>query len=673
MKFRNSTALWALGLSLICATGAMAAPFTFGVMSDTQWIGTDDGYNPGSVAVDIIQQLNQEFINKHVKFVIQVGDLSDSGGAVNEDFRAIFAQPLYNNNIAFFPLRGNHESSKTGGLEDVRIYPQTVSGYMNVTPTDLFSLTNADAARQPFPAVNGSTFTLGSNFQTPDPSVTGNNDWRGLTYSFDYENVRFVLLDQFTPLSAATGSNNNPFSNAIDLQQGWIDGVLGGKPANGHAFVFSHKGLITENHVDTLFGSNPSADPTGQNAFISSLYNHGVRYYMNGHDHMHDRALVSVTSGLPTDAGTAKVQNITAASDSSKFYIPANPSNDTKYNVPTFGHSRQAQLSQELNTVGYYIFNVDGPKVNVDYYSAVVNPSYSSGEYLLSASSGSATRFTPTMNFVKRESFGYSLNGKEFLVAQNASYSAVNDSYAGTTAAILSGVNGSQAHDSVNRAYLKTVNTGWTDKSAGLASDSLTLWGMTDLGQTNTDTYTLSLSYDDALFKNGFFRLATKAGNAWNNAISGNNGGAAKFVVGPYTAAYTLGTYGVDPATKTAWAVINHASDFAVAPVNTTEVSAQVSITVSGTTLNRATKLSTGTVTIKNTGTTDIPTPVFAALNGLTQGVTLANALGTTAAGAPYTTVTNSGLAAGASITIPVSFSNPTNTKINYTAAAFAE
>ena len=86
--------------------------------------------------------------------------------------------------------------------------------------------------------------------------------------------------------------------------------------------------------------------------------------------------------------------------------------------MPAFGHSRQAQLSQELNTVGYYIYSVDGPRVTVDYYSAIVNPTLSSGEYLLSASSGTPSRYTPSMTFTKRETFGYSLNGKEFQVPQ---------------------------------------------------------------------------------------------------------------------------------------------------------------------------------------------------------------------------------------------------------------
>jgi hypothetical protein len=98
-----------------CTPPASTA-WSFGVMSDTQWIGTDDGKNPRTVAVDITNQLNTQFINKQVKFVVQVGDLTDDGSNAALDMRAEFAQALYNANIGFFPLRGNHESGTRAPL-----------------------------------------------------------------------------------------------------------------------------------------------------------------------------------------------------------------------------------------------------------------------------------------------------------------------------------------------------------------------------------------------------------------------------------------------------------------------------------------------------------------------------------------------------------------------------
>jgi len=573
-----------------------ASAWSFGVMSDTQWTGVnDDGKNPNSVAVDIINQINAEMISKNVKFVIQVGDLTNDASSATKvvtgpsgtyattyktdlDTRAAFAQPLYTAGIGFFPIRGNHEDYAPSATEFVRIFPQTQTGSMNATPADVFTTNNPDAALQPFPAKTGAAFTLGSNFSSPTTT------YAGLTYSFDYQNARFVMLDQLRASDSlnvdGTAYNVN---TSMTPQQPWINTSLAGKPAGGHAFVFSHKGLITENHIDTLFGTNPADNKAGQDAFISSLANNGVRYLQLGHDHMHDRSLVYTTDGLAGSTGKYVTQ-IVGASNSSKFYIPYLPSNDDTFNAPwpswpyvysgaTYtgvGHTRQIPLSQELNTVGYYIYTIDGPRVTVDYYSAVVYPFLQSGEYNIST--------TPVMVFVKRESFGYSLNGKEFVVREGALYNdLVKDVYSNgtttTTMKIIDGMNGSNCTDGSGRTLSKAVDTGWSARTSGIASNILKLWGMANLGSDQTDEYVLSLTFDpagvsSATMGSGAFGIATKDANGnWINVVNQNfESTFKKFVSGPYNASYSLGTYGVDPATNTAWAVINYNSDFAVAP-----------------------------------------------------------------------------------------------------------
>jgi len=556
---------------LFVSTSAFAEVWRFGVMADTQWIGADDGRSPNSVPVDIIKKLNTEFINKGVKFVIEVGDLCDNGSINGEDTRAAFAQELYNAGVGFFPFRGNHDSSKAAAIEFQRIYPQTQNGMMNNTPANVFTVPNPDSGVQPFPVVSGSAFPMGSNFSSPQNYVVGGiaySNLNGLSYSFDYNNVRFVMID------GQAGGDTNGITPGVDPQQPWITAQLSGRPAGTHAFVMSHKGLITENHVDVLFGSDPSKDPAGQNAFISSLQSNGVRYYLGGHDHMHNRSIIT------SPDQTSSVQDLLCASDSSKFYTPGSPSNDQKYNVPAFGFTRQTQIAQELHRVGYYIFTLDGPRVTVDYYSApsTATPNGCAAgspncEYLITT--------TPALNFAKAETFGYSLNGHEYLVAQGQSYTAVNENYKGTSAQIVDGINGSIAADYDGRHFTKAVDTGWTDgtvstpkSNSDTASNILTLWGMSDLYATHTDTYTLSLSYDPSKSRPehlgvGLFGLATRDENGnWVNAVTRNIGGIQKFVMGPWQPGYGLGTYGVDPGTKTAWAVINYNADFAVARFN---------------------------------------------------------------------------------------------------------
>jgi hypothetical protein len=532
----------------IGAASAMAEPWSFGVMSDTQWPNSPDNKNPNSVAVNVINHLNQEFINKKVKFVVAVGDVTDSGSVLALDTRATFAQALYNAGIGFYPLRGNHESSKTAAIEFQRIFPQTQTGVNNQTPLASFVTTTYYGAP---PLNTNGTFTVGSNF------VSSSADFAGLTYSFDYKNARIVMLDQFTPPSGASHS-------VLDATQvNWVGTQLQNRPANTHAFVFGHKHLISENHADTLFGSNPSVNPSGlQDIFMANLFNNGVHYYMGGHDHMHNRAIVTSPDGY------SKVQNIITASDSYKFYIPQNPSNDAKYNIPANGITngpREMEISQELFAIGYYIVTVDGPRVTVDYYAS---PNGCNGDC-------DETNDVIPYTFSKHETFGYSLNGKEFLVAEGQSYDNVQDSHDRTSARILGGFNGSTGMDYSGRPFTKTVDTGWAHRTCATDSDVLSLWGMTGtLGSEQTDVYTLSMNYDLKRVRpehlgGGLFGLATKdADGNWINAVDKNFGGTKKFVMGAWDPSYELGTYGVDPSTHTAWAVINHNSDFAVAQFN---------------------------------------------------------------------------------------------------------
>jgi hypothetical protein len=567
--------------TLAVASTSPAQSWKFGVMSDTQWGVADDGKNPNSVAVDIIKALNQQFIAKKVKFVVAVGDLVDKIGdkktgvtaesiANAEDVRAAFAQELYNAGIGFFPLRGNHDSHRLSGAEFKRIYPQTQNGTMNATPVNVFSVSNPDSAAQPFPKQEGSPFTIGTNFSSPDSKTTRNLDWSGLSYSFDYNNARFVLLDQFAPLNGKEGERPDL---TIDQQVPWISATLDGKPAGGHAFVFGHKGLISEHHDDTLFGSDPAESGVNQNAFITAMYRNGVRYYIQGHDHMHNRSLVSVTTGAPTDGVSPKVENIISASDSDKFYRPNVPSNDEKYNIAVFGHSRQAEVSQELRRIGFYIYTVDGPRVTGEYYAAQVPNAAPNArcktdpdmcEFMIAT--------TPALTFEKAETFGYSLNGKEFLVCQegqekcNSSYTQVADTYNGTSAKILSGTNCSKAQDKNKRSFLKTVDTGWTDKESEVGSNILTLWGMTDLNNSQSDVYTLSLTDKNA--GKGALGLASKSKGKWVNAVDKNKGGTKKYVAGPWRKGYELGSYGYDAKTNTAWAVIDYNGKFAIASLD---------------------------------------------------------------------------------------------------------
>ena len=181
------------------------------------------------------------------------------------------------------------------------------------------------------------------------------------------------------------------------------------------------------------------------------------------------------------------------------------------------------------------------------------------------------------------------MNGKEFAVAQSGDYTMVKDSFLHTSAQILAGTNTSTAKDYTGRSFTQLVDTGWTSKmdhslrreilsligwkakdDDSLRRDILSLTGMAmAVGSPETPPYVLSMSYEQGKtmqLGNGGFGLATlDADGNWVKAVSMNTGGTINFVVGPYNSSYGLGTYGVDPSSKTAWAVINYNGDFAVA------------------------------------------------------------------------------------------------------------
>jgi hypothetical protein len=510
-------------------------------MADTQWrTGANAGDQPASCATRIIDALNSQFMHQGVKFVIQVGDLVDVevvGSDRTLPTRAAHAQALYDAGTGFFTVRGNHEGSQTAAGEIPKLFPQTLGKGPNVYGAE--------------------------NFQSPILTATSSDPsgkrLNGLSYSFVHSNVRFILIDQFTRPDGSnydgTTSNNN---NLID-QLPWIDSTLDDRTPGQHTFVFSHKNLAGQNHKDVLFGANLSSNEGARNDFISSLNAGGVRYHMSGHDHMHHRSLIETTDGK------SSVGQIICSSNSYKFYIPASPYD-----------TREKPVAQELFTIGYYIVTVDGPRVTVDFYSSSHGQKYGDTDLVMGPAN---------FAFYHRESFGYSLNGKEFRIARGGSYTSIQDRFNGTSARILSGQNGDSHTDYGLHPLMKTVNTGWTRGDRSKASHILSLWGIRDnlsyydaslTGSlpnsdynNRCDAFTLSLSFGHreehvAQFLNGRFGLAAKNWEGrWVNAVDLNASGTKKPRVGMWQQGDPLGTYGIDPVSRTVWAVIDYDGEFA--------------------------------------------------------------------------------------------------------------
>jgi uncharacterized protein len=94
------------------------------------------------------------------------------------------------------------------------------------------------------------------------------------------------------------------------------------------------------------------------------------------------------------------------------------------------------------------------------------------------------------------------------------------------------------------------------------------------------------------------------------------------------------------------------------------DVTSSVQISRSGLVLNRATGVFSGTISIKNTSAATMNGLINVLLQNLTSGVTLTNAAGSEG-GVPYITGTGP-IISGATLTLPVTFTNPARVILNY-------
>jgi len=105
-----------------------------------------------------------------------------------------------------------------------------------------------------------------------------------------------------------------------------------------------------------------------------------------------------------------------------------------------------------------------------------------------------------------------------------------------------------------------------TPLGSGVGINASAIGQYLNLSGTGTDTFVLSLSYTgtpDIAF------IQWWDGGSWVNAVDGNSGGTPSFFGDiAYNQALhsSLGSYGFDSGSNTAWAVLDHNSDFVVVP-----------------------------------------------------------------------------------------------------------
>jgi len=132
------------------------------------------------------------------------------------------------------------------------------------------------------------------------------------------------------------------------------------------------------------------------------------------------------------------------------------------------------------------------------------------------------------------------------------------DSKPDTAAAFLAGTAGAARND-VALSFA-------TAPGSAASNDASRISDVFSLNGTTNDTFVLQLSVAGVTATD---ILGYLSGGQWVNAVQGNDGGTANFVgnVAYNSGYFSLGNYGVDTTNGSAWAVINHNSDFAIVTV----------------------------------------------------------------------------------------------------------
>jgi hypothetical protein len=246
------------------STGSNA--WAFGVMADTLWTSPTDpaAANINAVAVSIIKQVNQQFINKGVEFVVQVGDLTENGNDADIATRAAAARDLYKAGIGFFPMRGNHET-----------YASPANG------------DGMSALRANFPQTQGTSKTFGAKyFSSPVLAGSYPDDLKGLAYSFDFgaagNNARFVILDDWATPNKLDVQAGYPYGYSIADQQAWITARLNENTAGMAASVPLYPIEIGETAVNKHDNTIDTGEATAPGCCLSERSDYRIVQRVDG-------------------------------------------------------------------------------------------------------------------------------------------------------------------------------------------------------------------------------------------------------------------------------------------------------------------------------------------------------------------------------------------------------
>lgn len=244
----------------------VAQAFTFAVMGDTQSFGTSQKGG--------LQQTARQIAKQKVSLVMSMGDLVHScdGSKKCENKYKQWKSILGSLMNKTYAVVGNHD--RTAGSRSEKVWRKVFK------------------------------------FPTNGPS-----GFEEQTYSFDYDNSHFVVLDTERPSS----------SHVIDdTQRQWLEDDLS-KNTKENTFVFFHEPAFHTNFEKT---DNLEAHPGERDALWSILDKHNVTAVFNGHEHLFSEKIID-SSVFP--GATHSIHQFAVARTDVSAPDPSDPGNADYY------------------------------------------------------------------------------------------------------------------------------------------------------------------------------------------------------------------------------------------------------------------------------------------------------------------------------------------------------
>jgi len=193
-------------------------------------------------------------------FMVSPGDV-DPPASVEWTIKQYIGQ-----DYTWYPVVGNHEAETPADMEWLRAY--------------------------------GAGGSVSSNAVNVGPPGCGET-----TYSFDYGNSHFVVLNEYCDGISDTGTDGD----VVDALYNWLAADLSATD-KAHTFIFGHEPAYPQPDADNgrlrHLGDSLDAHPANRDRFWALLKNEGVVAYICGHTH--DYSAVSIGGVWQLDAGHAR-------------------------------------------------------------------------------------------------------------------------------------------------------------------------------------------------------------------------------------------------------------------------------------------------------------------------------------------------------------------------------